>query len=264
MSTLETLLKSYKNGVLALTLSHPKVNAINRDMVASLRGAFSEAEANPSIRCVLLMSSGKIFSAGQDLTDFDPSGEAPYRRHLLRTFNPLIIQMRRLEKPVVAAINGLVSGAALGVVLACDLRIASDQARFSTGFSRIGLVPDAGVSLLLPALIGLGRATEMAFSSVPISAEQALDWGLVNRLVPEAELFERATGWAEELAQGPVCAFGLAKRELNKAVLGHMEEILDYESHIQEIAGRGAEHHEGVIAFLEKRAPDFPDTKIKD
>ncbi len=208
---------------------------------------------------MLLTAAGNVFSAGQDVKEVRSVEDQSFRYHLQNTYNPLILQIRRLEKPVLAGINGAVAGAALGIVLACDLRIASDQARFVVGFLAIGLAPDSAVSLMLPALIGLGRATEHAFSNQPISAEQALAWGLVNRLAPDDQLHEQAAAWARELAQGPTTrAFGLAKRDFNKAVFGNLEAVLDYEAHIQDIAGRGAEHKEGVAAFLEKRAANFP------
>jgi len=208
---------------------------------------------------VLLIGSGLVFSAGQDVAELCQAEKVSFRRHLQSTYNPLIVQIRRLEKPVLAAINGAVSGAALGIALACDLRIAADSARFVVGFLGIGLAPDSAVSLLLPALIGLGRAAEFAFSNTPITAGQALTWGLVNRLAPPAELQTQAIEWARQLAQGPVHAMGLAKRDFNRAVLGNLEAILDYEAHIQEIAGQRPEHLEGVSAFLEKRRPNYLD-----
>lgn len=250
------LLSNLQDNVLTLTLNRPKVNALNLELISALQNALKQAEGDEQVRCVLLTGAGKVFSAGQDLNEFT-LGETSYRGHLLRTYNPLILQIRRLEKPVVAAINGSVSGAALGLALACDLRIASDQARFVVGFAGIGLAPDSAVSLLLPALIGLGRATEFIFSNAPITAEQALTWGLVNRLVPAAELGQAAFALALALGNGPIGAFGLAKRDFNKAILGNLAEVLDYEAHIQEIASKDPEHKEGVSAFLEKRPPRF-------
>ncbi len=145
----------------------------------------------------------------------------------------------------------------MGIALACDLRIAAETARFVVGFGGIGLAPDSAVSLLLPALIGLGRATEFTFSNTPINAGQALAWGLVNRVTPADELADQASILATALAHGPVKAMGLAKRAFNKAVLDNLEQVLDYEAYIQDIAGQGTEHKEGVAAFLEKRLPDF-------
>ena len=206
---------------------------------------------------MLLTGAGDHFSAGQDVHVFRAAENISYREHLARTYNPLILQIRRLEKPVLAAVNGAVSGAALGIALACDLRIASDKARFVVGFGGIGLAPDSAVSLLLPAIIGLGRATETTFSNLPISAEQALAWGLVNRLVPADQLHQQATMIARLLALGPVHAMGLAKRAFNKAVLGNLEQVLDYEGYLQDIASKSEEHREGVQAFIEKRPAKF-------
>jgi len=251
------LLTDLSNHVLRLTLNRPKVNAINFELIEALKAALKNAERDEQVRCVLITGSGNAFSAGQDITEFRQAEKVSFREHLLRTYNPLVLQIRRLEKPVIAAINGAVSGAALGLTLACDLRIAADNARFVVGFLGIGLAPDSAVSLLLPALIGLGRAAEYAFTNQPITADQALAWGLVNRVAPAAGLLAHATALAEELARGPVHAMGLTKRAFNKAVLGNLEAVLDYEAHIQEIAGEGSEHQEGVSAFLEKRQPGY-------
>ncbi len=258
MSDSELVLTSQQEGVFQITLNHPKVNAINLEMIAGLQSAFKQAERDDQQRCVLLTGGNNVFSAGQDLTEMNPAGEEiSFRRHLLRTYNPLILQIRRLEKPVLAAISGAAAGAALGIALACDLRIAGDTSRFVVGFGGIGLAPDSGVSLFLPLLIGQGRAAEFTFSNSPISAEQALAWGLVNRVVPAQELAAQAFAWARQLAQGPIHAMGLAKRNFNRALLPNLEEVLDYEAYNQETAGRAAEHKEGLQAFLEKRPPNY-------
>jgi len=252
------LLTELRDSVLTITLNRPKVNAFNNEMIQACQEAFKLAARDPQVRCVLLTGSGCVFSPGQDLAIVLERGELSFRYHLRQTYNPMVLQIRQLEKPVLAALNGAVAGAALGIALACDLRIAADTARFVVGFLGIGLGPDSAVSLLLPALIGLGRATEAAFTNQPIDAQQALALGLVNRVVPAAELGAQAFAWARTLAQGPVRAMGLAKRAFNKAMLPNLEQVLDYEAHIQDIAGRGAEHKEGLRAFLEKRTPQFP------
>jgi 2-(1,2-epoxy-1,2-dihydrophenyl)acetyl-CoA isomerase len=257
--TAEILIRDLTDGVLTLKLNRPPVNAFNFELIAALRAALKDAKRDHEVRCLLITGCGETFSAGQDITVFEDLEDIPFRYHLKRTYNPLILEIRRLEKPVIAAVNGPVSGAALGMALACDLRIAADTARFVVGFSRLGLAPDSAVSLLLPALIGIGRAAEFAFTRSSISAEQALAWGLVNRVAPAAEIDDQAASWAAELADGPQRVIGLTKRAFNKAVLKDLEGILDYEAHLQEIAGHGAEHKEGVKAFLEKRWPDFQD-----
>ncbi len=253
----DIILTDLKDGVLTITLNRPKANAFTTDMAQALTKVFREAGRNDAVRVVLLTGAGKIFSAGQDVTEFGQGEHVSFRKHLLRTYNPLIVEMRRLEKPVIGAINGAVAGAALGIALACDLRIAADNARFVVGFSGIGLAPDSAVSLMLPLLIGLARASEAAFLNQPISPEQALAWGLINRVVPADELPAAATAWAAELAKGPIHAMGYTKRDFNKAILPHLEEMLDYEAHIQEIAGTGGDHLEGLAAFREKREAKY-------
>jgi 2-(1,2-epoxy-1,2-dihydrophenyl)acetyl-CoA isomerase len=145
---------------------------------------------------VLLTGSGKVFSAGQDVKEARQGSNFSFRYHLLHTYNQLILQIRQLEKPVLAALNGAAAGAGLGIALACDLRIAAASARLVVGFLGIGLACDSAVSLFLPALIGVGRAAEFAFMNDPIGADQALEWGLVNRVVPDDELQSRAFEWA--------------------------------------------------------------------
>ena len=251
------VLTDLKEGVLLITLDHPKANAFTDEMISALQATFKQAGRDAQVRSVLLSGSGKFFSTGRDLHDVSRAAGESFRFHLLRTFNPLVVQIRSLEKPVLAAVNGAAAGAGLGIALACDLRIASHDASFVVGFLGIGLAPDSAVSLLLPALIGLGRATEAAFTNSPISAQQAFEWGLVNRLVAPADLAAQAFAWAVALAQGPVHAMGLAKRDFNQAILPDLERVLDYEAHLQEVAGRGDEFKEGVRAFLEKRPPGF-------
>jgi 2-(1,2-epoxy-1,2-dihydrophenyl)acetyl-CoA isomerase len=246
-----------EDGVLSVQMNRPKVNALNLALLDGLRQAFTQAANSAAARVVMLSGAGDNFSAGQDVTEFQLAQETSYRDHLLRTYNPLILQIRRLEKPVLAVLNGAVSGAALGVALACDMRIAAPQTRFVVGFGGLGLAPDSAVSLLLPALIGLGRAAEFTFSNQPISTEQALAWGLINRLVPADQLQAQAALMARQLAGGAVGAMGLAKRAFNKAMLPNLEEVLDYEGHLQEVARKSAEHQEGVAAFLEKRPPKY-------
>lgn len=254
------ILSELQSGVLTLTFNRPeKANAFNLAMVADLQSAFKQAAIDEKIRCVVLTGAGKAFCAGHDNSDMlDARTEkTSYRTHLLATYNPLILQIRQIEKPVVAAVNGPTAGAGLGIALACDMRLAADTAQFTVAFSGIGLAPDSAVSLLLPALIGLGRASEFAFTNSPISAGQALAWGLVNQVVPLAGLPVETARLAREMASGPVGAFGLTKRAFNRAVLPNLDEVLDYEAHLQDIASKEAEHHEGVTAFLEKRPPVY-------
>lgn len=258
-----TIMSELQSGVLTLTVQRPPVNALNLETISGLLTALRDAARNPAARCILLTGSQGVFSAGHDINEMlaARAQQISYRIHLQETYNPLILQIRQISKPVIAVINGPVAGAGLGIALACDLRIAADNAHFTVGFAGIGLAPDSGVSLFLPILVGLARATELAFSNATIPAPQALEWGLINRLVPADELASESASLASLLANGPAGAFGLAKRAFNRSVLPNLEDALDYEAHLQEIASHGQEHVEGVSAFLEKRFPDFNPTR---
>jgi len=251
-----TLLTSLQSATLTISLNRPeRANAFNFEMISALRGALKDAAEDTGVRCVVLTGAGNSFCAGHDITEMlaAQGQDISYRKHLEETYNPLILQIRRLEKPVIAAVNGPVAGAGLGVALACDIRITSETALFTVGFAGIGLVPDSAVSLLLPALIGLGRATEYTFNNQPINAIQALKWGMVNQIVPEDDLMNAAGKLAAGLAAGLTGAYGLTKRLFNKSMLPNLEEVLAIEGELQEIASKGEEHRAGVKAFLEKR-----------
>jgi 2-(1,2-epoxy-1,2-dihydrophenyl)acetyl-CoA isomerase len=253
----EILFTELNQGVFTITLNRPKANALNEELTDALKQALTKAEKDQAVRSILLAATGKIFSAGQDLNVVQEKGQLSFFEHLNREYHPLILQMRCLEKPILAAINGPVAGAALGIALACDLRVASENTRFIVAFCGIGLAPDSAVSLMLPAVIGLGRAAEAAYFNQPINAEQALAWGLVNKVVSQDKLMDEAGDWAARLAAGPVGAFGLTKRGFNYAVLPNLEAVLDREAEVQEIAGNAPEHKEGLAAFLEGREPDY-------
>jgi 2-(1,2-epoxy-1,2-dihydrophenyl)acetyl-CoA isomerase len=165
--------------------------------------------------------------------------------------------MRNLEKPILAAVNGVAAGAGCSLALACDLIFASETASFIQAFVRVGLVPDSGGLFFLPRLVGLARAMELCLGGEAVSARDAERVGLVNRVVPQEDLLKTAREWAQRLAQGPGKAIGLIKRGLNRSVAGDLERMLEVEAQLQEIAGRTQDHREGVMAFLEKRSPKF-------
>ncbi len=257
-----TVLTTQEGGVLTIAFNRPEVlNALNERMVAELGDALKRAERDAAIRCVVLTGSGRGFSSGQDLAAFltlRSEGDGPsIREHLKQGYNRIIIRMRGLEKPIIAAMNGAAAGVGLSIGLAADLRIAADNASFTTGFSRIGLAPDGGMSFMLPLIVGLGRAAELTFTAERIDAAEAHRLGLVNRVVPAAELGAATGALAAQLAAMPTRALGLTKRAFNRAILPDLETLLDYEAHIQEIAGRSADHREGVDAFLSKRPANF-------
>lgn len=253
------LLSDLKSGALTLTLNRPeRANAFTLDLIRELQSALEQGGRDSKVRVIILTGAGHVFGAGQDIEEIRAYGDnLSFREHLLKTYNPLVLLIRQIEKPIIAAVNGPCAGASLGIALACDIRLAADTASFVVGFNGIGLVPDSAVSLLLPALVGLGRASEFTFTNAPISASQALESGLVNRVTPAAELMPETYKLAAQLVSGPVGAYGLTKRSFNRAVLPNLDHVLDYEADLQEIAGKRAEHKEGLNAFLEKRKPRF-------
>ncbi|OGO71626.1 MAG: 2-(1,2-epoxy-1,2-dihydrophenyl)acetyl-CoA isomerase [Chloroflexi bacterium RBG_19FT_COMBO_62_14] len=258
MSEYQNLLTEEAGGVLTVQLNRPKANAFDRVMVEELLAVLKHAASDAGIRCLVLTGAGRVFSAGQDVGIIaERLGEISFREHLERTFNRVILRMRQLEKPIVGAINGAAAGAGLGIALATDIRLAAESARFVFGFTGIGLAADSGTSLNLPLLIGMARAAEMAFTNAPVSADQALAFGLVNRVVPDPELPAAAAELAASLAGGPTRALGLTKRAFNRAVLENLERTLDYEAYLQDIAGKTEDHKEGVSAFVEKRRSRF-------
>jgi len=252
-----TLLSSLQAGSLYLTLNRPeRANSFNFEMVNELQEALDEGERDPQVRCIVITGTGDVFSAGQDITEMKQGEKVSYREHLNRTYNPLILKIRKTGKPILAAVNGPCAGAALGVVLACDLRVAKSSAYFVVGFSGIALVPDSGVSLLLPVYIGLGRAQEYFYSNKPITAQLAYQWGMVNQVGGfNFQMLVRQI--AGRLASGPAGAFAAGKQAFNQAILPNLEETLTYEGILQEEAGKSTEHREGVAAFFEKRTPKF-------
>ncbi len=258
----QTILFGQRDSVAIITLNRPKVlNACNRQLMEELADALKTCERDPAIRCVLLTGAGRAFCSGQDLSALEELGghgeQLPVAAHLRRLYNPVILRMRKMEKPILAAVNGVAAGAGMSLALACDLRIAAESATFIQSFVHIGLVPDAGSSYFLVRMLGLGRAFELAVSERRVSAQEALELGLVNRVVPDDRLAEEAMTWARELAQGPTRAIGLTKRALNRALLLDVDEMLDYEAQLQQIAAATADSAEGIRAFLEKRRPNF-------
>lgn len=258
----ELILATRDGGVLTLTFNRPSVlNAFNDQMTDTLLAALKAAERDASVRCIVLTGAGRGFSSGQDLGAFLERERSPapvsIRDHLRQGYNVLVTQLRTIEKPVIGAINGVAAGVGLSIALACDLRVAADDAILTLGFSKIGLIPDGGASFMLPLLVGLGRAAELAFTSDRVSAQEAHRLGLVNRVAPATNLLPVTQELAAQLANLPTRAIGLTKRAFNHALLPELAGWLDYEAHLQEIAGRTHDHREGVLAFTEKRKPAF-------
>lgn len=253
----ETLIYEKQNGVAAITLNRPQaLNAFIPQMNQEVREALRDGDEDKSVRCFLLTGAGRAFCAGQDLKGRTAEQKGSLGESLRERYNPIILRIRRTEKIVVAAVNGVAAGAGCNLALACDLRIASPEAKFIQAFVRVGLGPDSGGSFFLPRLVGLGKAMELFLLGEPIEAQEALRLGLVAKVVAAAELPKTARELAEGLARGPR-SIGLIKRAVNRSLLPELESQLEYEAYLQEIAGRSADYDEGVRAFLEKRAPVF-------
>jgi 2-(1,2-epoxy-1,2-dihydrophenyl)acetyl-CoA isomerase len=226
-------------------------------MKEALLAALKDAARDKDVRVVVLTGAGRAFCAGQDLKERQDPGVNDLGTELRTRYNPIITAMRRLEKPIVGAINGVAAGAGISLAMACDVIIASDRASFIEAFTRVGLVPDTGSTWFLPRLVGYARAAEMMFTAEPVDAATAEKIGLVNRVVPADSLMDEASSTAAKLAAAAPLALALTKRAINRGLESTLEEALDYEAQLQSIAGRSADHREGIAAFVEKRPADF-------
>jgi 2-(1,2-epoxy-1,2-dihydrophenyl)acetyl-CoA isomerase len=255
----ESIIYDVEESIATLKLNRPQaLNAFNTAMISETTQAFKHANRDKGVRCVVITGEGRAFSSGQDLKDIEGrDDDFSIGDHIRQGYNRLILQMVNLEKPIIAAVNGVAAGAGCGVALAADIRIVSEYGSFMLAFSRVGLVPDSGTTWILPRLIGYSRAYEMAITAEKITAERALSWGMVNKVVPASQLGEITDAWARLLASGPTLAFGLTKRAMYKSAGSSLEDSLIYESMLQEIAGRSYDRKEGVQAFIEKRPADF-------
>lgn len=256
------LLTEKNNGVGTITLNRPdKLNAFNDELTFSLQDALKEMEKDPTVRAIIITGAGRGFCSGQDLQSRSISQEMGQRPSLgdsiKRRYNPIILKLRKLEKPIIAAVNGVAAGAGASLAFACDMRIVADNVTFIQSFTKVGLVPDSGSTFLLPRLIGVTKAFELMLSADKMDAQEALRLGLVNKVVPQENLISEARTLAEKIAAGPSKAFGLTKRAINRAIFPDLEELLEYEASLQEIAGRSDDFAEGVKAFVEKRVPAY-------
>ena len=252
----ETIEVTSANGVATITLNRPdSLNALNATMRKELLAAVKAAGRDDATRAVVLTGSGRGFCSGADLRG--GAGERSFRAVLSNEYNPLIMAMRDLPKPMIAAVNGVAAGAGVSLALACDLVYAADEARFILAFMRIGLVPDSGATRALVRALGRHRAAELAFTGDPLTSSEAAPAGLINGVVPAAELAGHVAAIAQRLAEGPTRAIGLTKRLLNQADGPGFADGLALEAALQELAGRTQDHAEGVAAFSEKREPRF-------
>ncbi len=247
-----------------ITFNRPeRLNGLDRATLSEALAALNRAEAESQVRAVILTGSGRAFCAGQDLSEREII-DAPRNRRpelledsLARFYHPLVLKLRHSPLPVVAAVNGIAAGAGMSLALACDLIVAAESASFIQAFRRIGLQPDCGSSFFLPRLIGEARARELALLGEALSAAQALDWGLINRCVPDADLMAEAETLAGKLAAGPRRAQAHAKQALAVSLQASLSDQLDLEARFQRDCAADPDFAEGLAAFREKRPASF-------
>jgi len=258
----DNLLVERTGAVATITLNRPdKLNAFTIELHRELAAALDVVEGDAAIRAVLLTGAGRGFCAGQDLAEraaiLAAGGKVEGGSALDTWYNPLVRRLRRLEKPVVCAVNGVAAGAGANIALACDIVLAARSASFIQAFCRIGLVPDAGGSYVLPRLVGMARASALSLLGDTLPAEQAAQWGLIWRVVDDDKLMPEATALVQHLARQPTRALALIKQALNASFANSLDQQLDLERDLQAKAAATADFREGVAAFIEKRPANF-------
>jgi 2-(1,2-epoxy-1,2-dihydrophenyl)acetyl-CoA isomerase len=254
------ILADISQGVMRITLNRPDVlNSFNLDMSRELHEALDVARAEKGVRAVLLTGAGRGFCAGQDLSAVPLEGEGKLDLGIIvrQTYNPVINAIRKLDMPVICAVNGVAAGAGANLAIACDIVIASENASFIQSFSKIGLVPDTGGTFFLPRAIGLPLATALMMTGEKITAARAAEMGMIYKVVPADQLENESLTLARSLAQMPTKGLALTKRLLNASTSNDLAQQLEFEEEHQRLAGRTHDFEEGVAAFKEKRAPVF-------
>jgi 2-(1,2-epoxy-1,2-dihydrophenyl)acetyl-CoA isomerase len=254
-----SLLHTITDGVCTITLNRPDVyNAFNEELSAELIDALKKTGKDESIRAVIITGSGKAFCSGQDLQDVKKAdGNRSLGDSVLRRYNPMILGIREMPKPVICRLNGVAAGAGASLAMACDIIVASDTALLVQAFANIGLVLDSGSSFFLPNLIGYHKAFEFCTLGSKVTAAEAFRLGIINKLVPLEELDNAVKEFADRYAAAAPKSMGLIKKMLNKALSSNLRDMLQYEAYSQEIAGMSDDYKEGVAAFLEKRKAVF-------
>jgi len=252
------ILNKQTGGVLKLILNRPdKFNSFNRAMALELQQHLDKAASDETIRCVLLSGEGKAFCAGQDLSEaINPEGPG-IKNIVVEHYNPIILKIRNLEKPVVCAVNGVAAGAGANIALACDVVVAAQSAYFIQAFSKIGLIPDSGGTFFLPRIIGFQKALALTLLGDKVTATDALQMGMIYKMMADENLQTEALQIAETLSNMPTKAIGLTKKLYNQGVFNSLEEQLKAEGKEQITAASTYDYNEGVQAFLEKRKPVF-------
>lgn len=246
------------DGVGKITLNRPeKYHSFVREMALKLQDTLDECNQNKEVRAILITATGKAFCAGQDLAEaIDPS--IPSISTIIQEhYNPIIRKIRNIEKPIVAAVNGVAAGAGASLALACDIIVATESASFIQAFSKIGLIPDSGATFFLPRYVGMQKATALMMTAEPITAKDAAEMGMIYKMFSDDKFENESWKLVSKLAKMPTKGLGLTKRLLNASITNNMEEQLNMEDECQVIAANTSDFNEGVQAFLEKRKPNF-------
>jgi 2-(1,2-epoxy-1,2-dihydrophenyl)acetyl-CoA isomerase len=256
---MSSILLKIENKIAFVTLNRPEVfNSFNREMALLLQQTLDTCEHDANVRAIVLTGNGKAFCAGQDLKEVtDPELNPGFRKILEEHYNPIIQKIRTIEKPVIAAINGVAAGAGANIALACDIIVAVESASFIQAFSKIGLIPDSAGTFFLPRLIGFQKATALMMLGDKVSANEALNLGMIYKVFPQETFEEEVNKMATTLANMPTKALGLTKRLLNQSLTNTLEQQLALESDLQIEASSSNDYFEGVAAFVEKRKPEF-------
>jgi 2-(1,2-epoxy-1,2-dihydrophenyl)acetyl-CoA isomerase len=246
------------HNVAIITLNRPdKLNAFNREMALLLQQQLDECASLDEVRCVYITGSGKGFSAGQDLAEIIAADGPSMQQILSEHYNPIIDRIRKLPKPVIAAVNGVAAGAGANIALCCDIVIAAQSASFIQAFSKLGLIPDSGGTYFLPRLIGWQKASALAMLGDKIGAEEAERMGMIYKVLPVDGFAAATLQLAKQVAQMPTKGLALTKQALNQSLTNNYEQQLTVEDKLQQEAAQTVDYKEGVNAFLEKRAPVF-------
>jgi 2-(1,2-epoxy-1,2-dihydrophenyl)acetyl-CoA isomerase len=254
----EFLKYNLEAGVATITLNRPDVyNALNNEITFELQAALKECKKNDEVRVVVLTGEGKAFCSGQDLKAASKEPKRSFSESIHTRYNPIIQAIRNLPKPIVCRLNGVAAGAGCSFALACDLVVAAESAKLIEVFVNIGLVLDSGSSYFLPRLVGSSKAFELATMGSRVSGKEAEALGLVNKCVADDQLDEAVKAYTDYYAKAPTKAIGMMKKMLDKSQGASLTEMLEYEAHMQDIAGASHDYKEGVNAFLEKRKPEF-------
>jgi len=256
---MSSIILKIENSIATITLNRPEVfNSFNREMALLMQQILDDCANDTNVRAIVITGAGKAFCAGQDLKEVTtPELNPGFRKILEEHYNPIVSRIRNIEKPIIAAVNGVAAGAGANIALACDIVIAAENAAFIQAFSKIGLVPDSAGTFFLPRLIGFQKASALMMLGDKVSAQESFNIGMIYKFYPIALFGEEIQKIATTLANMPTKAIGLTKKLLNESLSNNLQQQLALESDLQIEASSSNDYREGVNAFMEKRTPEF-------